>query len=369
MDDTSGWQNLETSVKAFRCLCMGGSRRVVWACVGPLGRHSAKLSDVLKGLMEHPNRYAREECLKLITVLCDTLRKQPSTMEIAIGRDTEEEVAALAAVEPKTKGNVLSALSTGTVSIKRLSENNMQEMSDVSSAVIEDDDMFSFSGPSRVGQSLGTRATILSGSSPSGVVEEEKIRQENIHSRISSRELPVLSPSLTVCSLMSRAIQGGLQDPWSQVRLVATHAATSFLKSLLTGQEIKDRDKLITTCDSTNAEVMHGKGTATDPANTLYVPLSRGKTRDEDQDWEHCCTKYTKNITLPKSMKFLLSCSSLKGERLFMLARLKDKYNLNEDFLPADELDFVEKRRQFIWRDSPAQQLRCFCSPLEVTLI
>ena len=107
--------------------------------------------------MKHPNRYAREECLKLITVLCDTLRKQPSTMEIAIGTNSGEEVAALAAVEPKTKGNVLSALSTGTVSIKRLSENNMQEMSDVSSAVIEDDDMFSFSGPSRVGQSLGTR--------------------------------------------------------------------------------------------------------------------------------------------------------------------------------------------------------------------
>ena len=47
--------------------------------------------------------------------------------------------------------------------------------------------------------------------SPSGVVEEEKIRKENIHSRTSSRELPVLSPSLTVCSLMSRAIQGGLR--------------------------------------------------------------------------------------------------------------------------------------------------------------
>ena len=124
----------------------------------------------------------------------------------------------------------------------------------------------------------------------------------------------------------------------SQVRLVATHAATSF-KSLLTGQEIKDRDKLITTCEILpNAEVMHGEGTAMNQL-TLYLPLSRGKKRDEDQDCISLLHKIYEKYNPSKVNEIpTIILQQFKGKRMFMLARLKDKYNLNEDLLPAGSM-------------------------------
>ncbi len=350
MDDTTGWHNLETSVKALHCLCKGCNRRVVWACVEPLGSYTAKVNDVLKGLMKHPNRYAREECLKFITTLCDALQKPPKEMDIAaIRRWGAEEGTIPATATTEERGNVVSMLSTGTVSIKRFSEHTMQEMNDVSSAVVEDDDMFSFSLPSRVGQGKDTD-TIKPAPSQPGEPEEGETKREKVSSRANLQKLPVLSPSLSLCSLMSKAIQEGLQDQWSQVRLVATHAATSFLKSLLAGQEIKDKSNSVATRHSTASETVPGSAT-TPSSTTLYMPLASGVRREQARDWAALLREIYEKHNPSKVGEIPTILQQFKGREMFMLRRLKDKYGLSADIAPADgsaiqEMKAVDLQRQ-----------------------
>ena len=92
LDDTTGWGNLETHVRALHSIWKGCSRHVVWSCVRPEGQHSSRINNiVLKTLPDNPNRYVREECLNLISTLCDTLRKAPSPADLEACAKEEED--------------------------------------------------------------------------------------------------------------------------------------------------------------------------------------------------------------------------------------------------------------------------------------
>ena len=348
LDDTTGWGNLETHVRALHSIWKGCSRRVVWACVRPRSRHSSRISSiVLKTLSDNPNRYVREECLNLISTLCDTLQMPPSPADLEAcasegeeetdDSEDEQEVVAGANEPPANAGvtgGTVRTIGMGVVNLRRVSEHSTTEAYDQgsSSAVVSnDDDMFSF-GSSLPSSSSSSPSSSLSIRGESGTAPDTSVKAKKTSAKMRGPPLPLLTPSLQVCPYMSAAIEKGLQDEWSQIRLAATGAAKAFLGALSAGRRYERSGAGAGAGDSTGGSVAMVPLIAPDilPPAVRPPPTSNPASTSESSSGVHDWAALLKAIYARHNPEKLQQVPEIlqqfRGRERFMLKKLRDKY-------------------------------------------